>query len=126
MIRQESTTFATGWAAGVFATDGAGNPVEAGYYGGKLLDFTAPKINDCLWPQVRARIRDGVSAWWTCDTGGFMEGYYRNDPMGAHTRLYERWMQFSVFSPITRAQRLAAGRSPINLDRLSSRARFTI
>jgi alpha-glucosidase len=205
MIRQESPTFATGWAAGVFATDGAGNPVEAGYYGGKLLDFTSPKINDWLWPQVRARVRDGVAAWWldltepegeppqahyaggrpadvhnaysqlctrsfegaqlaetpdrrpfiltrtgsagsqahhaavwtgdiysdyatlrahppemlnsslsglvwwTCDSGGFMEGYYRNDQMGAHARLYERWMQFSVFSPITRAHK-AGGR----------------
>ncbi len=205
MIRQESPTFATGWAAGIFATDGAGHPVEAGYYGGKLLDFTNPKINDWLWPQVRARLRDGISGWWldltepegeppqthyfgglpanvhneysqrvtrsfegaqlaetpdrrpmiltrtgsagsqshhaavwtgdiysdyatlrahppemlnsglsgltwwTCDTGGFMEGYYRNDQMGAHARLYERWMQFSVFSPITRAHK-AGGR----------------
>jgi alpha-glucosidase len=205
MIRQESPTFATGWAAGVFATDGAGQPVDAGYYGGKLLDFTNPKMNDWLWPQVRARLRDGISgwwldltepegeppqahyfggrpanvhneysqrvtrsfegaqlaetpdrrpviltrtgsagsqshhaavwtgdiysdyatlrahppemlnsglsglAWWTCDTGGFMEGYYKNDQMGAHARLYERWMQFSVFSPITRAHK-AGGR----------------
>jgi alpha-glucosidase len=205
MIRQESPTFASGWAAGVFATDGKGNPVEAGYYGGKLLDFTSPKINAWLWPQVRARLRDGVSGWWldltepegeppqthycggrpanihndysqlctrsfegaqlaetpnrrpfiltrtasagsqahhaavwtgdiysdyatlrahppemlnsglsgltwwTCDTGGFLEGYYKNDQMGAHARLYERWMQFSVFSPITRAHK-AGGR----------------
>lgn len=205
MIRQESPTFTTGWAAGVFATDGAGNPVEAGYYGGKLLDFTSPKINDWLWPQVRTRLRDGIAGWWldltepegeppqthyhggrpadvhneysllctrsfegaqlaetpdrrpfiltrtgsagsqshhaavwtgdiysdyatlrahppemlnsslsglvwwTCDSGGFMEGYYKNDQMGAHARLYERWMQFSVFSPITRAHK-AGGR----------------
>ncbi len=201
MIREESPTFAPGWAAGVFATDGAGHPVEAGYYGGKLLDFTHPKINDWLWPQVRPRIQDGVAAWWldltepegeppqthyfagrpanvhnqfsqlctrsfegaqlaerpdrrpfiltrcgsagsqahhaavwtgdiysdyatlrahppemlnsglsglawwTCDTGGFMEGYYKNDQLGAHARLYERWMQFSVFSPLTRAHK---------------------
>jgi alpha-glucosidase len=205
MIKQESPTFATGWAAGVFATDGKGNPVEAGYYGGKLLDFTSPKINDWLWPQIRARTRDGIAAWWldltepegeppqahyfggtpanvhneysllvtrsfegaqlaenpdrrpfiltralsagaqshhaavwtgdiysdyatlrahppemlnsslsgllwwTCDTGGFMEGYYKNDQMGAHARLYERWMEFSAFSPITRAHK-AGGR----------------
>jgi alpha-glucosidase len=205
MIRQESPTFTTGWAAGVFATDGAGHPVEAGYYGGKLLDFTSPKINDWLWPQVRARLKDGIAGWWldltepegeppqthyvggrpadvhneysllctrsfegaqlaetpdrrpwiltrcgsagsqrhhaavwtgdvysdygtlrahppemlnsglsglvwwTCDSGGFMEGYYKNDQMGAHARLYERWMQFSVFSPITRAHK-AGGR----------------
>jgi alpha-glucosidase (family GH31 glycosyl hydrolase) len=53
MIRQESPTFATGWQAGVFATDGQGNPVECGHYGGKLLDFTHPGMNDWLWPQVR-------------------------------------------------------------------------
>jgi alpha-glucosidase len=205
MIKRESPTFASGWAAGVFATDGHGHPVEAGYYGGELLDFTSPKINDWLWPQVRARIRDGIAAWWldltepegeppqthyfggspadihneysllvtrsfegaqlaenpdrrpfiltrslsaggqnhhaavwtgdiysdyatlrahppemlnsslsglvwwTCDTGGFLEGYYKNDQMGAHARLYERWMEFSVFSPITRAHK-AGGR----------------
>jgi alpha-glucosidase len=205
MIRQESPTFASGWSAGVFATDGQGNPVECGYYGGKLLDFTHPGINDWLWPQVRARLRDGIAGWWldltepegeppqthyyggrpadvhnafsllctrsfegaqlaetpdrrpfiltrtgsagsqshhaavwtgdiysdyatlrahppemlnsglsglvwwTCDSGGFMEGYYKNDQMGAHARLYERWMQFSVFSPITRAHK-AGGR----------------
>lgn len=205
MIKQESPTFASGRAAGVFATDGHDHPVEAGYYGGKLLDFTSPKINDWLWPQVRARTRDGIAAWWldltepegeppqthyvgggpanvhnqysqlvtrsfegaqlaenpdrrpfiltrslsaggqrhhaavwtgdiysdyatlrahppemlnsglsglvwwTCDTGGFLEGYYKNDQLGAHARLYERWMQFSVFSPITRAHK-AGGR----------------
>ncbi len=56
-------------------------------------------------------LNSGLSGltWWTCDTGGFMEGYYRNDQMGAHARLYERWMQFSVFSPITRAHK-AGGR----------------
>jgi alpha-glucosidase len=206
MVRQESPTFTTGWAAGVFATDGAGNPVEAGYYGGKLLDFTSPQINDWLWPQTRRlnelgtagwwldltepegeppqthyqggrpanvhnqysllctrsfegvqlavhpdqrpfiltrtgsaglqrhhaavwtgdiysdyatlrahppeMLNSGLSGfnWWTCDTGGFMEGYYKNDQFGAHARLYERWMQFSVFSPITRAHK--AGGSP--------------
>jgi alpha-glucosidase (family GH31 glycosyl hydrolase) len=44
-------------------------------------------------------------AWWTCDTGGFMVGYYKNDPMGAHADLYERWFQFSAFSPILRAHK---------------------
>jgi alpha-glucosidase len=206
MVRQESPTFASGWAAGVFATDGQGHPVECGYYGGKLLDFTSPQINDWLWPQTRRlnelgtagwwldltepegelpqthyygggpanihnqfsllctrsfegvqlavhpdqrpfiltrtgsaglqrhhaavwtgdiysdyatlrahppeMLNSGLSGfnWWTCDTGGFMEGYYKNDQFGAHARLYERWMQFSVFSPITRAHK--AGGSP--------------
>ena len=206
MVRQESLIFASGWAAGVFATDGQGHPVECGYYGGKLLDFTSPQINDWLWPQTRRlnelgtagwwldltepegelpqthyygggpanihnqfsllctrsfegvqlavhpdqrpfiltrtgsaglqrhhaavwtgdiysdyatlrahppeMLNSGLSGfnWWTCDTGGFMEGYYKNDQFGAHARLYERWMQFSVFSPITRAHK--AGGSP--------------
>jgi alpha-glucosidase len=201
MVRQDSPTYPSGWARGVFATDGHGNPVECGYYGGKLLDFTAPRMNEWLWPQLHARDADGIAgwwldltepegeppqtvyhagpaadihneyslrctlsfegvqlkdrpdqrpwiltrtgsaglqrhhasvwtgdiysdyatlrahppemlnsglsgfAWWTCDTGGFLTGYYRNDLMGAHARLYERWMEFSAFSPITRAHK---------------------
>ena len=201
MIRQDSPTFASGWAAGVFATDGQGHPVECGYYGGKLLDFTHPKLNDWLWPQLRERERDGIAGWWldltepegeppqahyyggdpadvhnafsqlctrsfegaqlaetpdrrpwiltrtgsagsqrhhaamwtgdvysdfatlrahppemlnsglsglvwwTSDSGGFLEGYYKNDQMGAHAQLYARWMQLSAFAPITRAHK---------------------
>jgi len=201
MMREESPTFAAGWAAGIFATDGKGHPIECGYYGGKLIDFTSPKLEHWLWPQVAPRIAEGVAgwwldltepegeppqavyhggrpaeihnqfsqlctrsfegvqlrerpdqrpfiltrcgsagsqryhaafwtgdiysdyatlrahppemlssalsglAWWTNDTGGFMEGYYKNDQMGAHARLYERWMQFSAFCPITRAHK---------------------
>ncbi|MGH7995214.1 MAG: TIM-barrel domain-containing protein, partial [Opitutaceae bacterium] len=48
--------------------------------------------------------------WWTCDTGGFLTGYYKNDRYGAHARLYERWMEFSAFSPIVRAHK--AGGEP--------------
>ncbi|MGA2443848.1 MAG: TIM-barrel domain-containing protein [Opitutaceae bacterium] len=208
MIRKESPTFAPGWAAGVFATDGHGHPVECGYYGGELLDFTSPKINDWLWPQTRRLNEMGIAGWWldltepegeppqthysggrpanihnqfsllctrsfedvqlavhpdqrpflltrcgsaglqrhhaavwtgdiysdyatlrahppemlnsglsgftwwTCDTGGFLTGYYRNDQFGAHARLYERWMQFSVFSPITRAHKAGGAPEP--------------
>jgi hypothetical protein len=52
-------------------------------------------------------LNSGLSGftWWTCDTGGFLAGYYKDDLFGAHARLYERWMQFSVFSPITRAHK---------------------
>jgi alpha-glucosidase len=208
MIRQDSPTFASGWEAGVFATDGHGQPVECGYYGGKLLDFTHPRLNDWLWPQARPLNEAGVAGWWldltepegeppqtvyyggesanvhnvfsllctrsyegvqlavhpdqrpfiltrcgpsglqryhaavwtgdvasdfatyrshppemlnsglsgftwwTCDTGGFLEGYYQNDQFGAHARLYERWMQFSVFSPITRAHKAGGAPQP--------------
>jgi len=208
MVRQDSPTFAPGWAMGVFATDGNGNPVECGYYGGKLLDFTSPRINEWLWPQTRRLNEQGVAGWWldldepegeppqthyhagrpagihneysllcaisfegvqlavhpqqrpfilsragpaglqghhaavwtgdiysdyatyrahppemlnsglsglvywTCDTGGFLTGYYKDDQLGAHARLYERWMQFSAFSPITRAHKAGGAPEP--------------
>lgn len=47
---------------------------------------------------------------WTSDSGGFMsatnnslynENIYKNDP-AAHAALYERWLQFACFCPITR------------------------
>lgn len=52
-------------------------------------------------------LNSGLSgiAYWTCDTGGFMTGFYKEDRYGAHARLYERWMQFSAFSPLTRAHK---------------------
>lgn len=208
MVQKASPTFAPGWAMGVFATDGKGNPVECGYYGGELLDFTSPRINDWLWPQTRRLNEQGVSGWWldldepegeppqtrycagtpagihneysllcamsfegvqlavhpgerpfilsragpagfqrhhaavwtgdiysdyatyrahppemlnsglsglaywTCDTGGFLTGYYKDDQLGAHARLYERWMQFSAFSPITRAHKAGGAPEP--------------
>ncbi|HEY4988858.1 MAG TPA: TIM-barrel domain-containing protein, partial [Opitutaceae bacterium] len=208
MIKKESPTYAPGWAMGVFATDGKGNPIQAGYYGGMLLDFTHPKINDWLWPQTRKVNEQGVAGWWldldepegepeqthyfagrppeihneysllctmsfegvqlsvhpdrrpfilsragsagfqrhhaavwtgdiysdyatyrahppemlnaglsgliywACDTGGFLEGYYKNDMLGAHARLYERWMQFSAFAPITRAHKAGGAPEP--------------
>jgi alpha-glucosidase len=208
MVQQASPTFASGWAMGVFATDGKGGSVECGYYGGKLLDFTHPKINEWLWPQTRKLNEAGVAGWWldldepegeppqthyyaggpadihnqysllctlsfegvqlavhpdqrpfilsragpagfqahhaavwtgdiysdyatlrahppemlnsglsglaywTCDTGGFLTGYYKDDQLGAHARLYERWMQFSAFSPITRAHKAGGAPEP--------------
>jgi alpha-glucosidase len=208
-VKEDSPTFATGWAAGIFATDGKGNPVECCHYSGKLLDFTHPKNNDWLWPQLRKINEDGVAGWWldltepegeppqthyyggarpaeihnqysllctrsfegvqlsvhpdqrpfilnrcapagaqryhqavwtgdvysdyptyrahppemlnsglsgliywTSDSGGFMEGYYKKDQMGAHARLYERWMQLSVFSPVTRAHKAGGVAEP--------------
>jgi alpha-glucosidase len=201
MIRRESPAFPSGWQSGVFATDGHGHPVETGYYGGELLDFTHPGLDAWLWPQARklneqgsagwwldltepegeppqttyhggdsanvhnefsllcTRSYEGVQlavhpdqrpfvltrcgpaglqrfqaaiwtgdinsdyatlrshppemlnsglsgfTWWTCDTGGFLSGYYKDDQFGAHARLYERWMQFSAFSPITRTHK---------------------
>ncbi len=208
MVKTESPTYAPGWAMGVFATDGKGNPIQAGYYGGMLLDFTHPKINDWLWPQTRKLNEAGVAGWWldldepegepaqthyyagrppeihneysllctqsfegvqlavnpdqrpfilsragpagfqrhhaavwtgdiysdyatyrahppemlnaslsglvywACDTGGFLVGYYKDDMQGAHARLYERWMQFSAFAPITRAHKAGGAPEP--------------
>ena len=208
MIKTDSPNYATGWAKGLFATDGKGNPIQAGYYGGMLLDFTNPKLNDWLWPQTRKLNEDGVAGWWldldepegepdqthyfagrppeihnefsllctmsfegvqlavhddrrpfilsragpagfqrhhaavwtgdiysdyatyrahppemlnsslsglvywACDTGGFLVGYYKDDMLGAHARLYERWMQFSAFAPITRAHKAGGAPEP--------------
>ncbi|MCX6129006.1 MAG: DUF4968 domain-containing protein, partial [Proteobacteria bacterium] len=39
--------------------------------------------------------------YWTNDSGGFLQGLYK-DNLEDHGRLYERWLEFSVFSPITR------------------------
>jgi alpha-glucosidase len=201
MVIKSAPTYAAGWADGVFATDGKGHPVQGGYYNGDLLDFTAPRMNEWLWPQLKPHDDAGVYGWWldltepegeppqtvyhggtaaeihnsyslrvtksfegallkdhpnarpwiltragsagiqahhaalwtgdissdyatlaahpgemlnsgisglnswACDTGGFLTGYYKNDRYGAHARLYERWMQFSVFAPITRAHK---------------------
>jgi alpha-glucosidase len=211
MVKAESPTFKSGWDLGVFATDGKGNPVEAGYYGGKLLDFTHPRMDAWLWPQTRKLNEQGTAGWWldldepegeppqtvyyggrpadihnqysllctrsfegvqlavhpdqrpfilsraasagsqrhheavwtgdiysdyatlrahppemlnsglsglpywTCDTGGFLVGDYKNDRFGAHARLYERWMQFSTFSPITRAHKAGGVPEPYAL-----------
>ncbi|HEY5228051.1 MAG TPA: TIM-barrel domain-containing protein, partial [Opitutaceae bacterium] len=208
MIKPDSPNFEDGWKKGVFASDGKGNPIQAGYYGGMLLDFTNPKLNDWLWPQTRKRDEDGIAAWWldldepegepaqthyfagrppeihnefallctmsfevvqlavhpelrpfilsragsagfqrhhaavwtgdiysdyatyrahppemlnsslsglvywACDTGGFLEGYYKGEMLGAHARLYERWMQFAAFAPITRAHKAGGAPEP--------------
>jgi alpha-glucosidase len=208
MIKTDSPNYADGWAKGMFATDGKGNPIQAGYYGGMLMDFTNPKMNDWLWPQVRKRNEDGTAGWWldldepegepaqthyyegrppeihntfsllctmsfegvqlavhpeqrpfilsragsagsqrhhaavwtgdiysdyatyrahppemlnsslsglvywACDTGGFLVGYYKDDMLGAHARLYERWMQFAAFAPISRAHKAGGAPEP--------------
>jgi len=208
MIKPDSPNYADGWAKGMFATDGQGHPIQAGYYGGMLLDFTNPKLDSWLWPQTRKRDEDGIAAWWldldepegepaqthyfagrppeihntfsllctmsfegvqlavhpdqrpfilsragpaglqrhhaavwtgdiysdyatyrahppemlnaslsgldywACDTGGFLVGYYKDDMLGAHARLYERWMQFAAFAPITRAHKAGGAPEP--------------
>ncbi|MCM1300024.1 MAG: DUF5110 domain-containing protein [[Eubacterium] siraeum] len=60
-------------------------------------------------PEALNTAMSGITQW-TCDSGGFMsatnnsiytENIYKNDP-AAHTALYERWLQFACFCPITR------------------------
>lgn len=201
MIKKDSPNFPSGWARGVFATDGKGHSLTSGYYGGELMDFTSPSMNGWLWPQLKRINDEGIDGWWldldepegeppntvykrgvsadthnqvalletmsfegsllkdhpnerpfilsrtgsagiqrhhaavwtgdiwsdyatlaahapemlnsglsglnlwTNDTGGFLAGFYKDDRFGAHARLYERWMQFSAFCPITRAHK---------------------
>ena len=50
--------------------------------------------------------------YWACDTGGFLVGYYKDDMLGAHARLYERWMQFAAFAPISRAHKAGGAPEP--------------
>jgi alpha-glucosidase len=200
MIKKSASNHASGVAAGVFATDGEGNTVTCGHYGGDLLDFTAPNIKDWLWPQLRPLAEAGIGGWWldlvepegepaqtvyrggdrarihntfallnaraywemlmaydpdsrpfllsrtgtagirkygvavwsgdvfsdyitlqahcpealnaamsgldlwSSDTGGFIAGLFR-DSAADHGLLYQRWMQFSCFNPITRAHK---------------------
>ena len=40
--------------------------------------------------------------FWTNDSGGFLSGLYKNN-IKDHGLLYQRWLQFSTFAPITRA-----------------------
>jgi len=209
MIKKDSSNFQSGLEANIFATDGKGNTVTCGWYGGELMDFTAPNMKSWLKPQLEPLLKLGVQAWWldliepegeplqtvyqggprgkihnayallntktyyeinkefdensrpflmgrtatagiqkygsatwtgdvyssyetlqahcpealntamsgiptwTCDTSGFISSshdpslnlisqLYNND-IAAHALLFERWMQFSCFTPITRA-----------------------
>ncbi len=207
MLKKDSDTFESAVEAGVLARDTDGNTVTCGHYSGELIDFTNPKTEDWMEPQLRRIMEDGVESWWldltepegeaentvyhlgskqeihnvfsnhcsdtyhnimkkvcpgrrsfvltrtgtagiqrnptalwtgdifseygtlqthipealntclsgismwTCDTGGFLSpsnnaecpyNLYHND-RAEHAQLYERWMQFSCFTPILRA-----------------------
>ena len=64
MIRKDSSNYQDGLRNGIFATDGKGQTVTCGYYGGDLMDFTAPNMKDWLWPQISHLQRDGIKGWW--------------------------------------------------------------
>ncbi len=198
MLRKDASNYQDAKARGLLATDGQGNTVTAGHYGGDLMDFTAPGMKDWLWPQLQPLYDSGIDGWWldltepegeplqtqyhggsrdkihntfallntqayydmqktyapqsrpfiltrtgftgiqrygsaiwtgdifsdyqtfmahvpealntglsgipywTNDSGGFLQGLYKDNEQD-HGKLYQRWLQFSVFSPITRA-----------------------
>ena len=64
MIKPESDNYADGMSKGLFANDGNGNPVTAGYYGGHLLDFTNPNLAAWLSAQLKPLTKQGINGWW--------------------------------------------------------------
>ena len=64
MIRRSSSNYQDGLNHGIFATDGKGQPVTCGYYGGDLMDFTAHNMKDWLWPQISHLHEEGIKGWW--------------------------------------------------------------
>lgn len=68
----------------------------------------------------------GISMW-TCDSGGFISptnnddcpyNLYHNDRT-EHAELYERWMQFSCFTPIYRSHHAGGESVPFRYNRLT-------
>ncbi|MCD7770565.1 MAG: DUF5110 domain-containing protein [Oscillospiraceae bacterium] len=64
---------------------------------------------------------------WTCDTGGFISptnnddcpyNLYHNDRT-EHAELYERWMQFSCFTPIFRSHHAGGEAVPFRYNKLT-------
>ena len=198
MIRRDSSNYEDAKRRNLLATDGEGQPVTCGYYGGDLLDVTAPGMKSWLWSQLEHLHQEGIQGWWldltepegeppqtvyqggqsakihnaysllnsknyyemltehapdsrafiltrtgspgiqkygaavwsgdinsdyetltahvpealntamsgiplwTQDSGGFLTGLYK-DNLKDHGLLYQRWLQFSTFTPITRA-----------------------
>lgn len=207
MLKKDSCTYESALEQGLIARDAKGELVTCGYYSGELIDYTNPKTEAWLKPQLAKIMADGVESWWldltepegdsettqyhagsrgnihnifsnavtetfqnvmesqapgkrnfvltrtgtagiqrrptalwtgdiyseygtlqahvpealntqlsgiamwTCDTGGFLSptnneacpyNLYHND-QAEHGLLYERWMQFSAFTPILRS-----------------------
>jgi alpha-glucosidase (family GH31 glycosyl hydrolase) len=64
MIRPDSENYQDALSKGLFATDGHGNTMTMGYYGGQLLDFTNPGMESWLATQLKPLSADGIDAWW--------------------------------------------------------------
>jgi len=64
MIRSDASCYADALSKGLFALDGRGNTITTGYYGGKLLDFTAPGMEAWLTKQLKPLTTQGIDGWW--------------------------------------------------------------
>jgi alpha-glucosidase len=64
MISKDSENYPDALSKGLFATDGHGHTLVAGYYGGDLMDFTAPGMEPWLATQLKPLSAAGIDAWW--------------------------------------------------------------
>jgi hypothetical protein len=64
MIRKDSENYQDALGKGLFATDGHGHTLTTGYYGGDLMDFTAPGIEPWLATQLKPLSAVGIDCWW--------------------------------------------------------------
>lgn len=85
MIKKDSSNFESGLEAGIFAVDGRGNTLTCGWYGGELMDFTAPNMKSWLMPQLKPLYEMGVQAWWLDliePEGEPLQTHYHGGPRG--------------------------------------------
>ncbi len=77
-------------------------------------------------PEALNTQMSGISMW-TCDTGGFISptnnddcpyNLYHNDRT-EHAELYERWMQFSCFTPIFRSHHAGGEAVPFRYNKIT-------
>lgn len=64
MIKKDTSLYQSGVDANIFVTDGKGNTVTSGWYGGELMDFTSPNMHDWIKPHLVKLMDMGVDAWW--------------------------------------------------------------
>lgn len=64
MIKKDCKLYQSGVDADIFVTDGKGNTVTCGWYGGELMDFSSPKMHDWIKPLLTRLLEMGVDAWW--------------------------------------------------------------
>ncbi len=85
---------------------------------GTLQAHIPEALNTCL---------SGISMW-TCDTGGFLSptnnsecpyNLYHND-LAEHSQLFERWSQFSCFTPVFRSHHAGGESVPHRFNELTN------